>query len=174
MQRFEQPRPCRGARGQKTEGLLVFPQLRQPGLKHRQAAFLRNVLNRHVAEADNLNAQGVGRPVKDVDDVGIGPAEFDGVVPREAACVGHVEPEIAVRDENGPAVFADERMVDVQLLLDELELGARLWPEQSTSAASSSASFSERGGGGREGGCVRIQQDSGPRRKTRRLTERGS
>ena len=67
--------------GSKTKGFFAFPQLRQPGLKQRQLTFLRNLLNRHVAETEDFESQAVCRPMKGVDDVGIGPAELDGWYP---------------------------------------------------------------------------------------------
>jgi len=97
--------------------------------------------------------------VQQIDDVGIRPATFDRLAPCDIAAIRHIEVEIAAGDDDGAPVFADERLRDIEPLLDEFELGSRL-PGTEHQRHVVEGELLEQGRRRGEGCCVRRSQDA--------------
>src|SRR5262249_52904476 len=128
--------PCRLERAEQSaldlevvvdeaEGLVVLAQLRQPRLQQRQAAFTRDGLDRHVAEAEHVRVKTQRRPIQHLDDVLIWFGELDRIVAADGPAVGKLDTEVTVGHECGCAVLADEWVEYARVATDAFHLGAR-------------------------------------------------
>ena len=125
-ERFEETHTCCRARIDNPERLVVLAQLGQSCLQQRHITLVRNLVNGHVTEPENFDANLVGRSVQRVNHFSIRTPELHGLVSSDLSGVWHSKLEVRRRNKQGSAVLADKRVSDAELLLDLFELGARL------------------------------------------------
>lgn len=126
MEGIEETVPGRRSTVRNAKQLPILAQFCEPSPKERQVTVVRNLLDRHVAEADDLYVQSFSDAVEAVHHVDIRPPKFDCLITRYIACTGHIKAEVSGGDEHRPAVFADERMTESKLVLEHFEFPARL------------------------------------------------
>ena len=136
---------------------LILAQFCEPSPKERQVTVARHLLDRHVAEADDLYVQSLSDAVEALHHVDIRPPKFDCLITRYIACTGHIKAEVSGGDEHRPAVFADERMIESKLVLEHFELPARVAGTQHQRYAFKRQRLECCGGGG-EGMRLRIEE----------------
>ena len=90
------------------EGLVIFPHRRQSGVLAREAAALRDLLDRHVAEAAERKTGRCADPLERLPELRVRPAEFQDPVAAVPFVETGIGPEISFRHEDGAAVLDDE------------------------------------------------------------------
>jgi hypothetical protein len=102
------------------EWLVVLPQLGETRLRQRKTAVLRHILNRHVAETPDFHAEFVGDLVQCLRNPVIGLTKLDNVVVVHSAPVDGLISKVPMGDEKPASILTDERMMKVQVALDQL------------------------------------------------------
>ena len=116
---------CRRLGIEHTERLVVLPQFREACLGQGQAAVLRHFLDRHVAKAAYVHSDLGGRMVQSLCDFVIRLAEVDDVIGVSITPGDGWIAKVPMRDEEPSAILANERMVKVQVTLNQLHFRSR-------------------------------------------------
>src|SRR4029450_14011469 len=103
--------------------LAVFPELCEACHRQRQLAVGGDLVDGQIAEASDGHSNLLARQTDPIDDHVAGAAEFDGLVTRATRGVGNRR-EVAQGYEQRPAVLGNERMADIQLLLQVFDFYA--------------------------------------------------
>jgi hypothetical protein len=108
------------------EWLVVLPQLGETRLRQRKTAGLRHLLNRHVAETNDLHAEFIGDLAECLCNPVIRLTKLDNVVVGHSAPVDGLISKVPMGDEKPASILTNERMMNVQVALDQLHFRSRL------------------------------------------------
>jgi hypothetical protein len=111
---------CGGFRVSHAEGFVILSQFCEPRLRQGEAVFARHVLYRHDAEANHWAFMSAGDLMQRFGNLVVWLAEIEDVIALDIASSSRAIDKIAMRDEQATAVLADERMLKVEITLDQL------------------------------------------------------